>query len=628
MWRRRVDRARVAGVGLVYEEFEREIQAWRERYAAHPEKEIVQLFLLALEREQLVSVGYRETIIGRRLAAMPIPDDMREVVRHALLWTWKDEEMHAIYIRGALLRLGSPALKARTFLRQLAGTIGGWASSVRQHVRPGQAPLSWTFASAVSVAGTIGGKVPKGVRRELAYGPFRKFCLFNVEAEKTAARCWERLGEIGAGPAELSPALVADFRAMQADENRHRLVFEALAESFTDDDRLVPGASADALVGRIRAIGEPFLPRKLWRSPEAGGSLGAGGAVVVVRGESAADGLPLFRRLLEGVELERLLRERARGPGRDRLRVAIKPTFMIGYHRSDPSPITDPRLVEELARVLRELGAADVAVVEAPTIYDRFYRGRSVREVARYFGFESVLYRVVDVSEEQVPHAYCRGMAQDTVSRTWKEADVRISFAKMRSNPVDMVTLTVANLEGLGARHEEFFFAERQAQRATAIMMLAHDFPPDLALVDAYDSASDGLLGMMGNPRPKVPRRLYGGRDAMAVDVVAARHMGHPDPERSNILRAARQWFGGPERPIEVRGVDEPIAGWRGPYHNDWSTILSFLAYPVYEFGSLHGALFVPEMDEHAFPPIRAPGRALRLGRRAIQRVFGLRLPR
>jgi hypothetical protein len=60
------------------------------------------------------------------------------------------------------------------------------------------------------------------------------------------------------------------------------------------------------------------------------------------------------------------------------LRIAIKPTFMLGYHRKDTSPITDPILLAELARRLRELGCADVAVVEARNIYDRFYCNRTV----------------------------------------------------------------------------------------------------------------------------------------------------------------------------------------------------------------------------------------------------------
>jgi hypothetical protein len=45
----------------------------------------------------------------------------------------------------------------------------------------------------------------------------------------------------------------------------------------------------------------------------------------------------------------------------------------------------------------------------------------------------------------------------------------------------------------------------------------------------------------------------------------------------------------------------------------------------VYQFGSGRGTLFVPEMDEQAFPPLAPPGGLLRLGRRAIQTAFGLR---
>jgi uncharacterized protein (DUF362 family) len=308
--------------------------------------------------------------------------------------------------------------------------------------------------------------------------------------------------------------------------------------------------------------------------------------------------------------------------------VAIKPTFMIGYSRRDLSPVTDPELVDELAAFCREGGAADVAVIDAPTIYDRFYARRSVAEVADYLGFRSPHYRLVDASLDQVPHDYPRGLGQHSVCRTWRDADYRISFAKLRANPVDAATLTVSNVEGLGPRHDTFFFAERQAHRDTATIALLDAFPPHLALLDAHDSASDGLLGMMGNRRPKVPRRLYAATDPLALDIVALRHLGIPEPDDSRMLEEARQWFGDPRPDTTVVGVDEPIEGWRGPYHGELSTLLSLLAYPVYQFGSGRGALFVPEMDEQAFPPRTPPGLALRLGRRAIQALFGLRLPR
>jgi hypothetical protein len=133
---------------------------------------------------------------------------------------------------------------------------------------------------------------------------------------------------------------------------------------------------------------------------------------------------------------------------------------------------------------------------------------------------------------------------------------------------------------------------------------------------------------MMGCPRPRSPRRIYAGADAIAVDVTAARHMGIVEPTRYPILRAACYWFGDPGGGIEVDGPDEPIEGWRGPYATEISTMLSFLASPVYELGSGRGALFVAEIDEEAFPPIEAEGFWLRAARRAIRALLGLNLPR
>src|SRR3954462_14332597 len=114
-------------MGAVYEEFERELAGWRLRYAAEPRREMNRLFLVAMEREELVSVGYRETAIVRRLRSMPLDPAVREAIRHALLWAWKDEEMHSVYIRGALLKLGSWRMRLQARLHQLAGAVGGWA---------------------------------------------------------------------------------------------------------------------------------------------------------------------------------------------------------------------------------------------------------------------------------------------------------------------------------------------------------------------------------------------------------------------------------------------------------------------------------------------------------------------
>ncbi len=614
-------------MGAVYEEFQRELAEWQRRYAGRPRDEMIQLFLLALEREELVSVGYREAAIARRLETMPLTTEVRDLIRHALVWVWKDEEMHAIYMRGVLLQLGSRRLRFLALARQLAGAVGGWSASVQQHARWSAAPFSRTLASTLTRLGSLLGKVPRDVREHLRYGPFRNFCLFNIDAEDTAELCWQRLVDLTAQVPDLAPALVDAFRRIRDDERRHARIFRILADALDEQDQLVPGETAATLLEKIAAVGTSFLahPQRAARGVDQ--PLGRGGDVVVVQGRTTEEKVPLFGRLLDDAGLADRLAERAAVLGKPvhDMRVAIKATFILGYHRKDRSPLTDPALVQALGRRLRELGCADVALVEERNIYDQFFQNRSVAAVAEYFGIASPYFRIVDATDEQVPYAYARGLGQDTVARTWKEADFRITFAKMRSHPIQLALLTVANVGGLGSRWDTMIFAERQAQLETGIMMLLDAFPPHFALLDAYECVPDGLMGMMGCASPRSPKRLYAGADALAVDTVAGRHMGMKDPDESSYLRAARHWFGAAAARVRVVGPDTPIRGWRSPYETDLTTLLSFLAYPVYEFGSGRGALFVPEMDERAFPPIGPPRGGLRCLRRLVQTLVGLR---
>ncbi|HEV3002837.1 MAG TPA: hypothetical protein VGX78_00180, partial [Pirellulales bacterium] len=294
-------------MGHVYDDFVRELDGWRRRYAGQPRRELVRLFLLALEREELVSVGYREAAIIRRLATMPVDPEVRELIRHALLWTWKDEEMHSIYIRGAILKLGNSWLRLRAFAQQASGAIGGWTSSVRQHARWSDAPLARGAATALTWAGSLAGKVPRDVRRQLDYGPFRDFCNFNVDAEKTAWLCWSRIIELAGSQADLPPGLVADFRRIVTDEENHGRIFTILAEALDEHDRLTAGETAEDLTRKIGAVGEMFLPRARRVAQAHTNPVGSGGRVFVARGETLDDKLPAFRRLLDDAGLRQCL---------------------------------------------------------------------------------------------------------------------------------------------------------------------------------------------------------------------------------------------------------------------------------------------------------------------------------
>lgn len=601
----------------VSREFEAELAATRARYSGRPRHEYHRLLLIALEREQMVTVSYRERLIGDRLRRTRLPPSVQDLIRHALIWVWKDEEMHAVYIRGHLLRTGTLRLKLLSLLQQANGTIGGWASSVRLHVPWSQAPGMRAAATLLQWLGIVAGKVPREVRRELEYQPFKRFCEFNVAAERTASLCWARLVEVALALPGVPPELVDEFRRMKQDEDIHCRVFEAIARAVDPEDRLAPGETEETLLERLRGLGDEFLPRSRRNLPPEANPLGTGGPVVVRAGPGK---LALFRRALDDAGLPRVLARRPPG-----FRASVKAAFMMAYHRRDLSPCVDPELLDALARYLREHGASDVAVGEGRNIYDRFFRNRAVAGVAAYLGLCSPHYRVVDFSDEQVPHRYGRGMAQYTIARTWKEADVRIVFGKMRSHPVDHFMLAVSAVEGIGPRTDEFIFAERQAHRSTAIMTLLSDFPPHFAIVDAYERVPDGILGMMGSTHTRAPRRFYAGEDAVAVDLVAGRHMGLPDPRASSMVRDACYWFGDPQGRLRVDGPDEPIRGWRGPYDNDLSALLSSFAHPFYTFFTGRGAAFVPEMDLRAFPPRGRESLLLRILRRSYQSLLIMR---
>jgi uncharacterized protein (DUF362 family) len=603
---------------------------WRAKYAGRPREELIGLCLMALEREELVSVGYREELMTQRLSEMPIPPAVRALMRHALIWAWRDEEMHSIYIRGALLKYGGPLLRMRAFAQQMGGLVGGWAGSVRQHVPWSKAPLSRAGATFVTWLGALTGKVPEDVRKYLNYGPFREFCVFNIDAEKTASLCYERMIVLAREAPELGRELAEDFVKVRDDEERHARIFEILANALDEKDQLVAGETEESLTRKIEDVGEYFLPRTLRTHTVVNSRIGSGGRVFVSQGRSAEEKGGVFRRLLQESGLAEKLTERAAELGKlaADLRIAVKPSFMLGYARKDRSIITDAELLRELADFLRERGYRKAVLIESANIYDQFFDHRSVAEVGAYFGMQECGLPLVDGSNDQVPHAYFRGMAQNTISRSWKEADFRISFGKMRSHPIEMAYLTIGNLEWMGGRCDEFLFVERQAHRETALMMLLDGFPPDFVLLDAYDEASDGLVGVMGCPRPPSPRRVYAGEDALAVDLVAARHMGVREPEQTNILRAACHWFGDPRERIEVVGTNENLRGWRGPYETEFSTLLSFVAYPVYVFGSGRGSLFVPEMDETAFPSLQRVSFFQRVLRGALRRLLGLHFPR
>jgi uncharacterized protein (DUF362 family) len=593
------------------------LDTWKVTYAGRPDLEREQLWLLALEREQIVAVAYREEAVAGRVDALDLDADIRALLRQTLVWIWKDEELHAEYLRGLLLARPGLASMLVVYGRQIQGALSGWVSATEHHVDARRAPLRTGAAGLLVAAASATGRVPPALRSQLRYQTFRKYCVLNVALEATAELAYHRLIELAVDEDER-----ATFERIRDDEARHVEAFRIVAAALTDSDRLAPGASLAQLVRDLGAVSPWFVPAGLRAAPAdtRRRAFGTGGRIAVRSGAVDTDKARVLDDVLDGSELPAVVAG-ARS-------VAIRVSFMLGYDRRAPANVNDPALVDLVAQYLRRHGVDDVAVLEAPTVYGSCFAHRSVEEVASYFGFVSPHYRVVDIGRDLRPFRYERGFVQQAISGTWLDADVRIVMPKLRTDPTEFAHLGLSTLEGTNGPIADTFYAGRHVDFRSATMMLLDVAPPDFSIVDGWSPVADGAFGVMGCRRPADVRHVYAGADALAVDEVVLADLGVDDPRRAPIVRRAHHWFGLAHAVVAVDGVRPDLRHeLRGAHASVALRLLGTASYPIYMSLSNHGELFVPEMDRAAFPPSGRVGVATGLVRWGAQRAFGLRVP-
>jgi uncharacterized protein (DUF362 family) len=590
---------------------------WKVKYAGRPDLEREQLWLLALEREQIVAVAYREEAVAGRVDALDLEADVRALLRQTLVWIWKDEELHAEYLRGLLLLHRGLVSTLVVYGRQLQGALSGWVSATEHHLDARSAPLRTGAAGLLVAAASMTGQVPAALQSELRYQTFRRYCVLNVALEATAELAYRRLVELAQSDDER-----AAFERIRDDEARHVEAFRLIAAALTDEDRLAPTASLTRLVRDLGAVSPWFVPASLRASARDSPrrTFGSGGRVAVRSGTHDADKEHAVGDCLDAAGLAAVV-SGARS-------VAMRVSFMLGYDRRAPANVNDPVIVDLVAQYLRRHGVTDVAVLEAPTVYGNCFGNRSVPQVAQYFGFTSPNYRVVDIGSDLRPFHYERGFVQQAISATWLDADVRIVMSKLRTDPTEFAHISLSTLEGSTGPIDATFYAGRNVDFRSATMMLLDVAPPDFAIVDGWAPVADGPFGVMGCRHPADVRHVYAGVDALAVDAVVLADLGIDDPRRAPIVRRANHWFGFRPGPVEVDGERPDLHGeLRGAHASTALRLLGTASYPIYMTLSNHGELFVPAMDPEAFPPSGPVGIATRAVRWSAQRAFGLRAP-
>jgi uncharacterized protein (DUF362 family) len=592
-----------------------QLDRWSTACAGDPDAERKRLLLLALEREQIVAVAYREEAVAGRVADLDVGAEVRALIHQTLVWIWKDEQMHAEYLRGELLRLGGLAASVVVYGRQIQGALSGWTSATSHHLQPNKAPFRAGLAGVLIVVAAMLGRIPAALRGELEFQTFRRYCELNIALEASAELAYGRLIELTESEAERRT-----LERIRDDEVRHRDAFALVAELLTTDDRLVPGSALGDLTARFSRISRWFVPAAMRNGEHVRASFGSRQPVAVATGRDDSQKVATLDACLDRAGLgEVALRAQS---------AAIRVSFMLGYDRRDRSNVNDPELVEAVARYLIRHGVKDVAVLEAPTVYGKMYANRSVAEVAAYFGFASPHYRVVDISHDLRPFTYERGFVRQAIGGEWLDADLRIVMPKLRTDPTEFAHLSLSTLEGSTGPIDDTFYAGRQIDFRSATMMLLDAAPPDFAIVDAWAPVADGPFGVMGCHRPASVRHLDAGADALSVDEVVLGDMGVPNSRLAPIVRLVYHWFGFTSGDPAVDG-ERPELGreLRGAHASRVLRALGVLSYPVYVYFSDHGELFVPRFDASSFPPLRPIGLVVRLVQKAAQQAFGLRPP-
>jgi len=373
--------------------------------------------------------------------------------------------------------------------------------------------------------------------------------------------------------------------------------------------------AGESLVARGRYFREPVLYGHHTEHPMWCGDRPH--RVVSVRGE---DKLALLDQALEQAGLVAALERRLAETGRTRetLAIAIKPNLMFMYSEHDRSTFTDPVLVEHLVDWLRMRGFTNLVIVEAQSAYGNFFFDRDVRHVAAVAGYEPRgRYRIVDLTEEMVPHHFDGPLGDHFVGPTWRDADFRISFAKNKTHTWAWYTLCLKNIYGtlpLQNKIHEYHY-KREIYYPAIDMLVA--FPVHFGIIDAFVGA-DGPFGIFADKDPNPTRTVIAGENIVAVDWVGASKMGL-DPMVSRYMQLAVQVFGRPR--VDLIGDASLYPSWRNvarPVIEFWDN-----AEECYSFTNTVFSLLNHEYVSPAFRP-RPVSRFYRLFARLFAPVGGL----
>jgi len=246
------------------------------------------------------------------------------------------------------------------------------------------------------------------------------------------------------------------------------------------------------------------------------------------------------------------------------LHVVVKPD-LEGFDLGSAAA-TDPALVEALIDMLHERGYPRVDVCATADSSSSWAENRDVSALADLLGYRYVTsaghaYDILDLSEDLVPAPFGNGgvLEQSQLGRAWLEADVRICFARNKTDERESYALCLNGLLGVLPLADKDYYYRARVEAGVAVCELLRATPVHFALVDATVSAH-------GSGGGRAPARIETGciissRDPVLTDFVGALKMGL-DPYVSPLAAVAYRTLGLPER-YSIDGNAGSYPGWR-----------------------------------------------------------------
>ncbi|MEE9366161.1 MAG: DUF362 domain-containing protein [Dehalococcoidales bacterium] len=222
-------------------------------------------------------------------------------------------------------------------------------------------------------------------------------------------------------------------------------------------------------------------------------------------------------------------------------RVLIKPN-LYEPQAPDSGDITNPRLVEAVARYCLDAGASRVIIGEGPSYYQSqsnlrpCFTRTGISEVADRLGIEWALF---DEHEFRTFRNFSKATPDEfRVTELVFACDKLINVPVMKTHYQTTVTLAMKNLKGCLKREDKPRF-HQQKNLSRAIVELNKIVRPAINIIDAT-AKTLGSIGYSMVKQPLGARLLLASTDAVAVDAVGCALMGiDPDTVPTVTLGAA-----------------------------------------------------------------------------------------